>query len=278
MSRQSCLLAKMAVRSRLSVVWVVLLTFCFIPASRGNVVTFDDLPVNDTNPPPIPAGYQGLIWSNFNAVNVVSGTLPGLTNSFMNSGYYNGMISPSNVVYNEFADPAEIDLANGNFDFLSAYLTAAWTSNLNVLVRGFSGAAMLYSTNVVVDWTGPTLVDFNFQNIDRLTFNSFGGQDAGLVGYDAQQFVMDNFSFAFDPAPPGFVSLAIAGTNVWLSFPTLYNVTSNIFYDVQSTTNLVAGAWSTIASNIAGTGGIVSYTNSGAAVVPRLFYRVGAHY
>lgn len=272
MSRQSCMLAKMAVRWRLCLALDVLLTFCLIPASRANVVTFDDLTENGTNLLVVPSAYHGLVWTNFNALNSVV-----LTNYFSPSGYYNGMISPSNVAYNGFGNPAEIDLADGNFDFLSAYLTAAWNSNLNVVVQGFSGATMLYSTNVIVNWTGQTLVDFNFQNIDRLTFDSFGGTNAGVPGA-GEQFVMDNFSFAFDPAPPGFVSVAIAGTNVWLTFPTVYNVTSNIFYDVQSTTNLVTGAWSTIASNIAGTGGIVIYTNSGAAVVPRLFYRVGAHY
>jgi len=71
--------------------------------------------------------------------------------------------------------------------------------------------------------------------------------------------------------PPSHVSVNVLSTNVVLTFPTM----SNFTYDVQSTTNLVSCSWSTIASNIPGTGGVVTNLDVGAAAVPQRFYRVG---
>ena len=73
------------------------------------------------------------------------------------------------------------------------------------------------------------------------------------------------------PQPPESVSISLLGTNIVLTFPTL----SNYQYAVQSRTDLVSGSWSTIASNIVGTGGIVTNMDTGGATAPRRFYRVG---
>ncbi len=73
------------------------------------------------------------------------------------------------------------------------------------------------------------------------------------------------------PLPPSYVSINTVGTNVVLTFPTI----SNRLYDVQNRTDLVSGSWSTIASNITGTGGIVTNIDVGAATTTRRFYRVG---
>jgi hypothetical protein len=71
--------------------------------------------------------------------------------------------------------------------------------------------------------------------------------------------------------PPSYVSVKIRNANAMLTFPTM----ADFNYDIQSTTNLVSGLWSTIASNIPGTGGVVTRTDVGAARVPKKFYRVG---
>ena len=73
---------------------------------------------------------------------------------------------------------------------------------------------------------------------------------------------------------PRDLAIRLVSTNVRLTYSTISN---NLYY-VQSTTNLVSGSWSTIASNIAGTGGIVTNVDIGAATVPRRFYRVGLHF
>ena len=80
------------------------------------------------------------------------------------------------------------------------------------------------------------------------------------------------FSFCKTPtSPPNPVSINILSTNVVLTFPTICNCP----YYVQSNTNLASGSWSTITSNIVGTGGIVTNTDVGAASAPAKFYRVG---
>jgi hypothetical protein len=71
--------------------------------------------------------------------------------------------------------------------------------------------------------------------------------------------------------PPSPVSANVLSTNVVLTFPTM----SNFSYDVQSATDLVSRSWSTIASNIPGTGGVVTNVDVGAATAPQRFYRVG---
>jgi hypothetical protein len=71
--------------------------------------------------------------------------------------------------------------------------------------------------------------------------------------------------------PPNPVSVHVLSTNVALTFSTL----SNFSYDVQSTTDLVSSSWSTIASNIPGTGGVVTNLDVGAATVGQRFYRAG---
>ena len=75
----------------------------------------------------------------------------------------------------------------------------------------------------------------------------------------------------FAPLPPNTVFPSVSGTNVLLTFPTI----STNLYDIQSSTDLVSGCWSTIASNIAGTGGIVTNIDVGGASVSHRFYRVG---
>ena len=68
-------------------------------------------------------------------------------------------------------------------------------------MQGFSGANLLYDQTVVASATNPTLFAFNYLDIDRLVFSSFGGQPAfGVPDWDSY-FTMDNMSFEFVPEP-----------------------------------------------------------------------------
>ncbi len=186
-----------------------LLVFSAVPARSQTVITFDDIVVpihsGDTN---IPDGYHGLDWTNFH---VLSPPNFGDTSD----GYYYGMVSPPNVAFNGAGNPAEIDAAGTNFNFLSAYLTGAWNSNLNVEVQGFNGTNLVYDETKVVSVTNATLFTFDYLDIDRLYFNSYGGQDAGLPGGGpGEQFVMDNFMFEFIPEPSTFLLAALGGASL----------------------------------------------------------------
>jgi hypothetical protein len=67
-------------------------------------------------------------------------------------------------------------------------------------------------------------------------------------------------------------SISLVGSNVVLAFPTA----SNRLYSVQWSDLPSANSWSTIASNIVGSGGVLTNIDQGAATVPSRFYRVGS--
>jgi hypothetical protein len=185
--------------------------FSVVSPVSATVITFDDMsssifsngvPFDQTV---ITNGYQGFDWANFFTLN---GPLE--VEVYGTNGAYYGMVTASNVAFNGGGTPAEVDSSGTNFNFLSAYLTGAWKSNLNIEVQGFSGATLLYDTTVVANATSPTPFTFNYLDIDRLTFNSFGGQNAGFPLGSGEQFAMDNFTFEFVPEPSSLL-LATAG-------------------------------------------------------------------
>jgi hypothetical protein len=149
----------------------------------------------------IPDGYHGLDWNNFYILNPTS--LEPTTN-----GYLYGLVSPPNVAFNGAGNPAEIDAAGTNFNFLSVYLTSAWDSNLNIEVQGYRDTNLIYDETLVVSATNATLFTFNYLDIDRLYFNSYGGDNAGFGG-SGEEFVMDNFEFEFIPEPSSFLLAAL---------------------------------------------------------------------
>jgi hypothetical protein len=131
-------------------------------------------------------------------------------------GYGYGMTSLSNVAYNRFGNPAEIDARGTNFNFLSAYLTAAWNSNLNIEVQGFRDTNLVYDETKVVSATSPSLFTFDYLNIDRLYFNSYGGEPAFGPGPE-ENFVMDDFMFEFIPEPSSLLLTALGVVTLWAS-------------------------------------------------------------
>jgi hypothetical protein len=184
---------------------------CIISPVLATVINFDDMSSFSNDVPLVTVvtnGYQGLNWANFYTLNG-----PYVAKTFSTDGYYYGMVSASNVTLNGGGTPAEIDAIATDFNFLSTYITGAWNSNLNVEVQGFNGATMLYDTTVVASATSPTLFTFNYLDIDRLTFNSFGGQPA--FGVNAEQFVMDNLTFDFVPEPSPLLLTAGAALLLW---------------------------------------------------------------
>jgi hypothetical protein len=190
-----------------SLVVFAALSCSLIPPCRATVVNFDDFSPR-IGGQRITNAYGGLVWSNL-----------GVANTFLDAndrgyltGYNYGMITPSNVAYNAFGLPAEVDAAGTNFNFLSAFLTGAWNSNLNIQVQGFRAGALIYDETVVAAATNATLFIFNYENIDRLYFNSFGGQPA-FGPISQAHFAMDNLTFEFVPEPS---ALLLTGAGVAL--------------------------------------------------------------
>jgi hypothetical protein len=142
------------------------------PGDAAILLTFDDLsPGRDWAL--IQNGYGGLKWNYFG---VFSGELRPLT-----EGYRTGMVSPTNVAFNLYGEPASIACPN-SFDLHSAYLTAAFITGMQIRVQGFLGSNLIYDHSYVVNNGAPTFIDFNYVGVDHVTFTSF----------PESPFVMDN--------------------------------------------------------------------------------------
>ncbi len=145
----------------------------------SELATFDDLSGSGL---PVPAGYGGLTWSNFNYT---------IGSSHPNSGYSAGTVSPPNAAYNPYGNPASI-ISTGQVNFVSAYLTAAWNDNLQVQVKGYSGGTLVYSNSYILSATAPTLINFNYLGINEVDFISSGGTPHPGYSGSGTHFVMDN--------------------------------------------------------------------------------------
>ncbi len=181
----------------------VCLTFLvFLPVAKGStVINFDDLSTgNDSTV--ISNGYQGLQWSNFAVVNG--------KRQNTNEGYYNGTISVSNVAYNGFGNPAEFS-SHGTFNLNSAYVTAAFANGLQVQVVGIANNNVIYNNTYVVSKSGPSFINFNYTNIDKVSFSS--AQNVNFVLDDLTiTFVNPSASFSASPGS-GSVPLLVQFTD-----------------------------------------------------------------
>jgi len=198
------------------------LAFSSVSALAQTLVTFDDL--NETGSGSYVANpYHGLLWNSIqinNAIldtNLIAGRHPNIPGGLTGDWY--GMVSPSNVAVlfgnNSIGIPnSEIDAAGTNFNFISAYFTGYWNSNLNIEVQGFRGGTLLYDTTVVVSATSPTPFTFDYLDIDRLYFNSYGGQVAFGVDGGAYVSVMDNFNFELIPEPSSLPLTALGAVSL----------------------------------------------------------------
>jgi hypothetical protein len=169
------------------------------------LLTFDDLPTTPPGPGQagvgfLPNGYGGLDWGNFNVIDGLA-----VDPSY---GYYTGVVSPSNVAFNVNGFPASISIDSGLFDLDSAYLTAALNLDtpLDIEVQGFDGATMLYDNTYTVNNSGPTLIDFNYEGVNSVTFTTS----------PAQQFAMDNLTVTIVPEP-SVMGLLVFGGSAFLS-------------------------------------------------------------
>jgi Immunoglobulin domain len=159
-------------------------------AGTPTLVTFDNLSGSSGQ---VPDGYNNLTWGNFYC-------LDGLTYG-QPSGYTAGVVSSPNIVYNGYGSPAAISSV-APFDFLSAYLTAAWNDNLHFELKGYNGNTLVYDNTYALNAATPTLIRFNYLGVTSVQFLSSGGTLHPGYGGNGEQFVMDNVNVLFPPVPP----------------------------------------------------------------------------
>jgi hypothetical protein len=89
----------------------------------------------------------------------------------------------------------DFDLVKGNF-------TGAWNNGLNITATAWDDGVVVGTKSFSVDTTGPTETVFDFTSIDKITFESSGGTDAGLGG-GGEHFVMDDLVIGHEVVVPG---------------------------------------------------------------------------
>ncbi len=152
-------------------------------AVPATTLTFDNLP--SASESPIPNGYGGLDWSNFDYLDS-STDIP-------ISGYSHGTVSAPNVAFNAFGEPASV--SGTTFNFIGADLTGAWNNGLAITVDGYDQNVLVDQETVVVNTNTPTWFEFDFNGITDLVFSSSGGVSAGYDG-SGTQFALDNFTYS----------------------------------------------------------------------------------
>jgi len=209
---------------------------------NANVITFDDL---TGTVGAVPAGYHGLTWNNLHYQYALA--------SGMNSGYYAGMISASNIVFNPNGTNASIASATP-VNLVSGWLTAAWNDNLQFEAIGYNGTTVLYDNTWTLSATAPTLINFNYSGVTQVTFISSGGtKHTGYAG-KGNQFVMDNLSVSTGASGPVITQ---EPTN-----QTIYTGGTAAFTVAASGTPPLAYQWTLAGTNLDGaTNTTLSLTN-----------------
>jgi len=163
-----------------------------IGSVQASVLTFDDITTDQSGGGTlIPSNYGGLNWANMY-----------VTYSDGDNGYNRGTVSGDYVALNGGGRLAITSAGSSSvFSFDGAYLTAAWRLGLRIQVVGYQGSNAIYDTTVIVDDDEPTYFNFDYADINRLEFTSFGGVFAGGDGGNGAQFAMDNFTYSAVPIP-----------------------------------------------------------------------------
>jgi hypothetical protein len=172
-----------------------------------DLITFDDLS-NTTSGFQVPAGYHGFTWSNIYELNGLA---------YGAGGYSNAVVSGSNVAYNAFGETASI-VSTNPFTLISAYMTAAWLSNLQVRIQGYVGGVLAYDQTYTLQTNAPTLVTFNYAGITSVVFSTTVGS----------WFAMDNVSVLdFSPGIPPAVTAQPANQTVVAGGSAAFSVTAS---------------------------------------------------
>jgi hypothetical protein len=122
------------------------------------------------------------------------------------------VVSPSSVAFNSACNAdteqiantcnvAQISAANP-FKLISAYFAGAYSDGLQLSVTGYLGANVVDSETLTVNYSnGATLFGFNWHDIDRVSFESWGGAQAACCG-SGSDFTMDNLTISGPTATP----------------------------------------------------------------------------
>ena len=167
----------------LVILCAMFLLFGTVGIAGATVITFDDLPDYT-----LMTNQYGLDWSNFRTYGSTEG------------GYSGGAVSGTQYVFNRFGNAAAV--ADGDFDFNSAWFNSAWNDNLNLNLKGYNNGTKLYETDFTLQYGVAALFTLNWTGIDDLTFTSSGGTDHSATDNgEGVHFTMDDMTINAVPEP-----------------------------------------------------------------------------
>lgn len=150
------------------------------------VIGFEDLhPGYETSYIEIPAGYEGFNWS-FYFRGITSQYRPG-------SGYEYGTIGSMSAYTSGHRHVSMTSVDLEPFDFLGAYVTAAWKYNEPFTVEGWRLGHLVYSSEQKTSEDGPYWFNFNFLNVDTVWFKP-------ITESGNHHIVIDNVTVVPEPA------------------------------------------------------------------------------
>ena len=163
----------------------ILFFLLFSATTSATTLDFEDAGTNVYGY--IPDGYGSFHWDNFGYVSATIG------------GYG---IEGDYSAFNGWGEDASLSHTSDDpFDFHSALFKGAWNNGLNILISGYSDGVSVFQEIITVDTIYPFLFSpDDWDNLDSLSFHSWGGTNAGLGG-SGTHFAMDNFSFSPSPVP-----------------------------------------------------------------------------
>jgi len=175
-----------------TLVLAVVTTLFVTNTAQAAILSFDDF---TTEPKTTLTNYGGFQWTQ-------TGVLDTSVYEHQISGYVNGVTSGNYVAFNTYANLASA--SQSLFNFVGANFTAAWNDDLQLTVEGFLNGILTNSKTVTLQPVGTeaaSRIDFNFNGIDELRFNSFGGTLNPTVGGAGCHFAMDDFEYTPVPEP-----------------------------------------------------------------------------
>lgn len=171
--------------------------------AHANLITFDDVSGSV-----LPAGYDGVNWTNFYELdNTYSG--------YAGTGYRNGAVSGTHVAFNSGGAAASISATSAlGFDLTDAFFAGAWNDNLNILANATFENGTHASKSFHVSTTGSTDEFFNWVDLSSVTFISSGGTPKPGLHGAGTQFVLDNVNTTAAVPEPANLALMLAGVGL----------------------------------------------------------------
>jgi hypothetical protein len=115
------------------------------------------------------------------------------------SGYYTGIVSGSETVFNAYAYPLTMQsVYDCPFTLNSAAAAAAWNDNLQLTVVGYSSNVVIISNTFTLQvFTVTNLTFIGYSGLDTVIFSTSGGTQDANVASSGTQFAMDNIFLTF---------------------------------------------------------------------------------